>query len=196
MYTVFSLFMSVCLALVNMYGMDYEKASVMNFTFRQVTKEDLDVVCPWFKEPHVKQWWPVPLEGEDFFKSFIKRIRMGTVPYIVLLDNKPIAYIQTYPISQQRDEKKSWLPLLPDNTIGTDQFIGPSDYVGKGFGALMLKEFITYLRTNNTNITTIVVDPDPANQAAIKCYEKVGFKKIGEFQAPWGRALLMRYDVH
>ncbi|MCF7799992.1 acetyltransferase [Candidatus Babeliales bacterium] len=39
----------------------------------------------------------------------------------------------------------------------------------------------------------VVVDPDPENKAAIRCYEKIGFKKIGEFQAPWGPALVMVY---
>jgi RimJ/RimL family protein N-acetyltransferase len=41
---------------------------------------------------------------------------------------------------------------------------------------------------------TIIVDPDPTNVAAIRCYETIGFKKLGEYQAPWGPALLMVYS--
>lgn len=59
-----------------------------------------------------------------------------------------------------------------------------------------IKEFSNYLtHTLQPNITTIIVDPEPTNYAAIKCYEKVGFKSMGTYTTPWGSALLMRYDV-
>ncbi|HSM07403.1 MAG TPA: hypothetical protein VLA33_00110 [Gemmatimonadota bacterium] len=35
-------------------------------------------------------------------------------------------------------------------------------------------------------------DPHPDNARAIRCYEKVGFKRAGEIVTPDGRALLMR----
>ena len=85
---------------------------------------------------------------------------------------------------------------LPSSTVGTDQFIGDLDYIGKGVGTRMIKEFITYLSTIEPKVTTIIVDPEPENRAAIRCYEKVGFKKVGVYELSWGPALLMRYDVN
>lgn len=165
-----------------------------NFTFKPVEASDLPLLYAWFKNSHVDLWWPVPTEQEDFFKSFLERIRAGVKkPYIVLLNNLPIGYIQSYSVDKTTH---SWLPKLPSekNVIGIDQFIGEPNYLYKGFGPLFIKKFIDDLITKDPNLT-IIVDPDPTNAAAIRCYEKVGFKKLGEFQAPWGPALVMGYKL-
>jgi RimJ/RimL family protein N-acetyltransferase len=162
-----------------------------NFMFKRVEEKDLPLLYSWFQASHVKQWWPVPEKKEDFFNSFLKRIRSTEiVPYIVLLNDKPIGYLQSYPVDRS---KSTWLPDLPDGTIGIDQFIGEREYVGKGFGTLFIKDFIHFLQNKNNHFT-VIVDPDPNNLAAIRCYEKVGFMKVGEYQAPLGPALIMRFD--
>ncbi len=138
----------------------------------------------------MEQWWPVP-KDDEYIPNFLKRTRDGTMPYLVMLDNKPIGYIQTYILDYN---KHPWLPPLPTNTLGIDQFIGEPDYLHKGLGTLFIKAFIDYL-TQRQDITCVILDPEPANLAAIRCYEKVGFKKVGEFQATFGPALLMRYDI-
>ena len=101
--------------------------------------------------------------------------------------------------SGHADEKTGgqWVPHdLPETTVGIDQFIGDPNYLGKGYGLLMIKEFISYLtKVLEPRTTTIILDPKPTNIVAIKCYEKVGFKPIGVVDAPWGPALFMRYDV-
>ncbi|MFA5075182.1 MAG: GNAT family N-acetyltransferase [Candidatus Babeliales bacterium] len=162
-----------------------------NFKFKQLEEKDLPLLLKWFKEPHVDKWWPVPKEEEDFFNSFIKRIRDDIRKmYIVLCYNKPIGYIQCYKINFEKD---AWLPKISGNVIGIDQFIGEPDFLHKGFGTLFIKEFIENLLEKENDLK-IIVDPDPENKAAIRCYEKVGFEKIGEFQAPWGPALVMTYN--
>lgn len=88
-----------------------------------------------------------------------------------------------------------WLPELPENTVGIDQFIGEVDCIGKGYGTLFIKEFIKHLQAENEGIT-VILDPDPENKAAIPCYEKVGFVTVGEYELPENRGLvvLMRYN--
>jgi RimJ/RimL family protein N-acetyltransferase len=163
-------------------------------TFKPLQKEDLPLLLQWFKEPHVAQWWPVPQKEEDFFAHFLKRIRTKeTLPFLVFLNNKPIGYVQYYKLDQRH---RSWLPPLPEETVGTDQFIGEIAYVGKGYGTLMLKQFIQFLSQQNPSIKIIIVDPDPKNKAAIRCYEKVGFEVMGEFLNNFGDpALVMRYTI-
>ena len=158
------------------------------FSFKSLTKQDVPLLLTWFKEPHVQKWWPTPKKDEDFFDHFLKRIRSkDTFAYLVLLDNEPIGYIQYYLIDKQ---KSSWLPELLPNTVGTDQFIGKPGLIGKGLGSQFIKEFIeTILFTEN--IDAVIVDPDPTNKAAIRCYEKINFTLLGEFQAPWGPAQVM-----
>jgi aminoglycoside 6'-N-acetyltransferase len=165
-----------------------------NFAFKPIEKQNLLPLLPllhsWFQMPHIVQWWPVPRKDEDFFNSFLKRIRSGTKPYLVLCNDLPIGYLQCYDVNLATN---SWLPKLAGNMIGIDQFIGEPDYLGKGIGTLFIKKFVENLIAKDGSLT-IVVDPDPTNAAAIRCYEKVGFKKHGEYQAPWGPALLMVYS--
>jgi aminoglycoside 6'-N-acetyltransferase len=165
-----------------------------NFTFTKITKQEMPFLLEWFKAPHVSKWWPVPSKNE-LFEDFLIRIRSkNTFGYMVNLEGVPIGYIQYYFINRNFEKTGSWLPGLPENTVGTDQFIGDLNLIGKGLGTEFIKKFLKHLVQIEPSITTIIVDPDPQNFAAIKCYEKVGFKKDNEYDAPWGRALLMRYD--
>lgn len=177
--------------------MQYEEEVEMEytFTFKPVEENDLPLLHTWFEKPHVDLWWPVPDEQEDFFKSFLERIRAGVKkPYMVLLNDLPIGYIQSYSVDKTTH---SWLPKLPSdgNVIGIDQFIGEPDYLYKGFGPLFIKQFVDDLIAKDPSIT-IIVDPDPTNSVAIRCYEKVGFKRFGVYQAPWGPALVMTHSQY
>ena len=168
----------------------------MHFTFKKIDKNDTPLLLTWFEQKHVKIWWPVP-EKDETIKQFLQRIRSkNTFGYIVKANKTPIGYIQYYYIDRKLEKTGSWLPALPKTTIGTDQLIGNQKYTGKGYGTLFIKEFINYLHKIEPNATTVIVDPDPTNFAAIRCYEKVGFKHVGIYETPWGPALLMRYDIN
>jgi RimJ/RimL family protein N-acetyltransferase len=168
-------------------------------TFKRATEHDAQLIYSWFKEPYVAQWWPVPESNEGFLDYFLPRIRSrDTFPFVVYINDIPFGYIQYYYINRTHEKTGGdWLPHgLPEKTtVGIDQFIGDPQYLHKGYGALMIKEFIAYLHQLESHITTIVLDPSPDNIVAIKCYEKVGFKHMGIVNAPWGKAVFMRYDI-
>ncbi len=156
-----------------------------------------DQLMLWFQEPHVKQWWPTPEEKEKFFEHFLQRIRSkDTFAFMVFMDGNPLGYIQYYYIDKTSEKTGLWLPSLPEYTVGIDQFIGEKTAIGKGYGPLLIKEFISYLASNlEPSLTTVIVDPEPDNGAAIRCYEKIGFNRVGIFHTSYGEALLMQYDV-
>ncbi|HJD62030.1 MAG TPA: acetyltransferase [Rickettsia endosymbiont of Degeeriella rufa] len=56
-------------------------------------------------------------------------------------------------------------------------FFGEPEYLNKGIGILTLKTFLENFI--DKEFSDILVDPDSKNIAAIKTYEKVGFKIIG-----------------
>lgn len=164
------------------------------FSFKKLSDQDIPLLVRWFKEPHVKKWWPI-LEENEVIKHFLQRIRSkDTFGYIIFINDIPLGYIQYYYIDRTEEKAGKWLPELPIATLGTDQFIGEPDYIGKGYGTLAIQAFINHLRMIEPSMTTIIVDPEPTNFAAIRCYEKVGFRKIAPFETPYGLALLMRYD--
>jgi len=55
----------------------------------------------------------------------------------------------------------------------------------------MLEKFIKLLAQSGNSPKAYIVDPEPANKPAIRCYEKAGFTQVGEFQTPCGPALVM-----
>ncbi len=151
----------------------------------------------WFKEPHVEKWWPTPQENE-LMEYFLEKIRSkDTFGFIVFLEERPIGYIQYYYIDRKNEKTGFSLPLLPDETtVGIDQFIGDSNYLYKGYGTLLIKQFIEELFILEPKLTTIIVDPDSENIAAIRCYEKVGFVRVCVYESSGGIQLLMRYDIN
>jgi RimJ/RimL family protein N-acetyltransferase len=176
-------------------GWIHTVASNIHFEFRKITDNDTPLMLEWFNEPLIQKWWPTPDEGQAI-ADFIQEIRSkNTFGYIVLLNKKPLGFIQYYHYDPTSIRTGQLVPDLPKKTIGIDQFIGDPKSVGKGYGTQMLKEFIVYLRTIEPTITTIILDPKPDNIAAIRCYEKVGFKRLGVHDTPWGPTLLMRYDI-
>lgn len=200
----FKSFSLLNLLLLNTYTYSMESKSRTNsldnldnketiFTFIKMEEKDVDLVKSWINKPHVSRWWPSVKQDEDFFDCYLKRMRSNKiVPYLICLNNKSIGYIQYYLIDKTRDH---WLPELPENTIGTDQFIGLLDHTGKGYGPKFMSSFIQYLIETKPKLEAIIVDPEPENLIAIKCYEKVGFKSIGHSLTPLGDAIIMQYNI-
>lgn len=158
------------------------------FSFKPLTLSDLDLLCKWFEKPHVLEWWYDCLTPEEIKTKYGKRIGDDVVsPYIAYLDDKPIGYIQYYWASKVGD---GWWPNEDEGTVGIDQFIGEEHYINKGYGTLLLKEFIEFLFANPA-VKKIITEADPNNLRAKRCYEKSGFHEVGLIDTPDGQSILM-----
>jgi RimJ/RimL family protein N-acetyltransferase len=82
-----------------------------------------------------------------------------------------------------------WLSELP-GTWSFDVLIGEVDHLRKGLG-IQIVQTIKSLLFTNVSIRRIICDPHPDNIAAIRCYEKAGFKQIGLRVVHGGEVLLM-----
>jgi aminoglycoside 6'-N-acetyltransferase len=80
----------------------------------------------------------------------------------------------------------------PEGTRGLDQFIGEADMLGCGHGSAFIRAFADNLLRSGT--PRVVIDPDPANERAIRAYEKAGFCRDRVVDTPDGLALLMVRD--
>jgi RimJ/RimL family protein N-acetyltransferase len=162
-----------------------------SFSFKPLQESDLNLLCHWLSEPHVKEWWNDHLTDEEIKSEYKKRMGDTIVaPFIVCLDNRPIGYIQFYQADKVGD---GWWPDEVEGTIGIDQFIGEKDLINRGIGTKMIRAFIDYL-FHNPDIKKIITDVDPKNSRAIRCYEKVGFEFVKEIMTPDGLAYLMVID--
>ncbi|SMP26944.1 Acetyltransferase (GNAT) domain-containing protein [Flavobacterium hercynium] len=64
-----------------------------------------------------------------------------------------------------------------ENTIELDNLFVWPDCIGKGFGQILMNDFL--FRLKNTDVKKVVLDAEPK---AEKFYEKFGFVKIGEIE--------------
>lgn len=157
--------------------------------FRNLEETDLNLLVHWMKLPHVAQWWgPESLMTDiDLKQKYLDYLNLKTVhPFIITLGHQPIGYIQFY--GATKADNNGWQE--PEGSYGVDLFIGETDLLGKGYGTLIVKNFIDFLFTEH-HATMIIIDPDPENIRAIRCYEKVGFTPIGLRETIEGIHLLM-----
>jgi RimJ/RimL family protein N-acetyltransferase len=135
-------------------------------SFQPLTPADHPLLLSWLQKPHVKAWWD---DGDDTLEKVAQHYgsEAGTERWFIFFQPsesappEPIGYIQSY----QEDE----------DGIGIDLFLGEERYLDRGIGTQALQAFIQQVR-DQVRPAYFVIDPDPANARAIRCYEKVGFR--------------------
>ena len=153
------------------------------FRFRPLAADDFPLLLEWLSKEHVKQWWD---DGDDTLEKVARNYgeEEALLERFIFVESyesgeKPIGYFQYY--------------LVPDGSIGIDQFIGEEEYINRGVGTKAIQIFVEMIRRERKP-TSIILDPSPENKRAIRCYEKAGFKhyetKIGEE----GPAYMMRLE--
>jgi len=138
----------------------------------------------WLNAPHVARWW----HGEDtslrgIEEKYFPRIedREPVEPYLILHDGEPIGYIQAYPVSH--DEEYARLVGVEDS-VGVDMFIGEEEYLYRGLGGGILRRFLAEVVFRDEGVRVCVIGPEPRNVAAIRAYEKAGFRFFKTIRVP------------
>jgi RimJ/RimL family protein N-acetyltransferase len=63
-----------------------------------------------------------------------------------------------------------------ENLAGIDVFIGEANHLHKGLGPVFISKFIKDIIFSIPEIQSCMIDPEIENAAAIRAYEKIGFK--------------------
>ncbi len=151
------------------------------------------MIHDWQQLPHVRQWWSDESQ-EELYEEYILRTGSDMVkPFVALweaepLQDEPLGYIQYYHAARVGD---GWWPDETEGTIGMDQYIGPEKFLSRGHGTGMIAAFVDQV-LSKLDYTCLMVDPDPENERAIRCYARLGFKEQGLTKTPDGAALLMK----
>jgi aminoglycoside 6'-N-acetyltransferase len=129
--------------------------------------------------PEVARWWDAPAEGFPWDEPESTRLS-------ILLDGHVVGLIQYW----EEQEPKY-------RHAGIDLFVDPTLH-GQGVGTEAVRWVVRLLIEERAH-HRITIDPACANGAAIRAYEKVGFKRVGIMRKAerdpegegWHDALLM-----
>src|SRR3989344_6867671 len=151
--------------------------------FVSLNQSHFPLLLKWLESPHVKAWWdqntswtPELIQEKygDYVKGYkrengvLKRIDA----FIISFKDQPIGYIQSYNAYDFQRSKP--LVDLPKDLGAFDMLIGEEQYLNRSLGS---KALTLFLDTKSSYSYTFA-DPDRNNAAAIRAYEKAGFKKI------------------
>ena len=110
--------------------------------------------------PEVRRWWG---EEDDYPAAIAEEIDNT---FVVELDGRVVGAIQTY---EEKD------PMY--RHAGMDIYLDPSVH-GNGVGTDAVRTMARHLIETEGH-HRLVIDPAAANEAAIRAYEKVGFRRVG-----------------
>lgn len=146
----------------------------------------------WLHTPHVARWWYEDTgtieEVSEKYSAYIEG-KEPVEPYLILYEDRPVGHIQSYRVSDNEEYER--LVNLKDSA-GIDLFIGEADLLYKGFGPLIIRRFIEKIVFADTLINVCIIDPEPENGAAIRAYEKVGFRHFKSADTLEGPVYLMK----
>ena len=134
--------------------------------------------------PEVARWWEPPDEGWPLAPQ------PNLTALTVLADGEPAGYVQFEEEPEPRHR-----------SADVDIFLGP-DHTDRGLGTETMT-IVVRLLTEERGHHRITLSTSPQNERAIRCYEKVGFRRVGvtrkselsHLTGEWEDELLMEYVV-
>lgn len=164
-----------------------------SLTFKPATASQRQLIHQWLAQDYIREWihgagLQSTLAGlEKFIHAQTKgegldRQTKLTQHWIGYDGDKPFVYLLTTNVF--KDEKNEYAKYATQNglAITLDIFIGDAAYLGKGLATTLIKEF---LLTHFADVAEIFIDPEKTNFKAVHIYQRVGFRIVGEFIAPW-----------
>jgi RimJ/RimL family protein N-acetyltransferase len=79
---------------------------------------------------------------------------------------------------------------------GIDLFIAEEALTGQGLGTEVIRRFVHDVVFARLDLTACVADPESANVASLRAFEKAGFRRVKEFVDPEEGTsnVLVRFD--
>jgi aminoglycoside 6'-N-acetyltransferase len=148
----------------------------MELNFRPLTKADFELFARWIGRPYVQKWWKEPATVEHVAKEYgaCTDGDLTTRVYVVQAGAKPIGIIQVFKLASYPEWDKV---LAVPGAISIDYLIGEEDYIGRGYGTRMIKQFIdTVARPLYPDASGVATSAEVGNAPSLGALAKAGFE--------------------
>ena len=137
---------------------------------RPLAESDVARIVELGADPEVERWW----RGltPEHVRAKARGGDDGVVAFAIVVDDEVAGMIQHY---EETDEEF--------RHAGIDLFLG-APYHGRGLGTDAVHTMARHL-IDDLGHHRLVIDPAAHNERAIRCYEKVGFKRVGVMREYW-----------
>ena len=156
-------------------------SEVADLSFRPMTRADLPLLHEWLQRPHVRRWWsehPTLAAVEAHYGPSLD----GADPthhYLALDDGVPVGFFQTYLFWDYPEEATAM--ALDPGAAGVDLFLADEARIGRGLGSELLRRFVDEYALAQPGATHCVAEPEAANLASVRAFEKAGFRIVRAF---------------
>ena len=148
--------------------MDAPKLAGERVALRALRDEDVPFLAEMNALPEVARWWAP--RDPDYLQSKLRAEELAC--WVVELDGEVIGFVQAH--EETHPEFRH---------AGVDLFLHP-DFHGRGLGRDVVRTVCRHLVFDRGH-HRIVIDPAEANARAIRCYEAVGFRRVGVMRSYW-----------
>jgi aminoglycoside 6'-N-acetyltransferase len=100
--------------------------------------------------------------------------------FLIAMNGRPIGVIQSYRVDSYPDYVQE-VGKLAEPAFSLDVFIGEPELIGKGHGVGLLRSFVP-LMFERYRVDYCVIGPSRSNVAAIRSYEKAGFRYLKDYR--------------
>jgi len=146
--------------------------------FRPLAADDLQQIFLWLIRPHVASGYAKP--PGSFMEAVAKygpRAAAGNVvrAFMVIVDGKELGYAQAYDVASFDDYAAKL-----DNEAGLvcmDLFLGEEETLGRNLGSRIIDRFVKDIVFADPAARACVAGPGEGNFAAIRAFEKAGFRR-------------------
>jgi aminoglycoside 6'-N-acetyltransferase len=137
---------------------------------RPLDEDDVERIVELGADPEVERWW----RGltHEYVLEKARGQDEGVAVFAILADGEVAGMIQYH---EELDEEY--------RHAGIDLFLG-TPYHDRGLGTDAVRAMVRHL-VHDRGHRRLTIDPAAHNERAIRCYEKVGFERVGILRQNW-----------
>lgn len=155
---------------------DFDPRESAHFEFRPLTRADLPLLGRWLREPHVSRWFGERAQSEvdEEYGGYIDGAE-PIYPFIVVYQGRDIGMMNWERFADFAELAALYGVSDPDAT-NCDVLIGERELSHRGLGPAMIRAFLENVVFADPRTTSSIIDPHTENAAAIRAYEKAGYR--------------------